>query len=48
LNGAYLDPQRIKLPDATPIEAALLADFHRQADPLLAKLTPVAVATGLP
>jgi murein DD-endopeptidase MepM/ murein hydrolase activator NlpD len=46
VNGQYLDPQRVKLPDATPIEAALLADFQRQTAPLLATLQPPA-ATSL-
>jgi murein DD-endopeptidase MepM/ murein hydrolase activator NlpD len=40
VNGQYLDPQRVKLPDATPIDAALLADFKRQTAPLLAALQP--------
>jgi murein DD-endopeptidase MepM/ murein hydrolase activator NlpD len=40
VNGQYLDPQRVKLPDATPIDAALLADFRRQTAPLLAALQP--------
>jgi murein DD-endopeptidase MepM/ murein hydrolase activator NlpD len=40
LNGQYLDPQRVQLPDARPIDAALLANFQRQAAPLLAALHP--------
>jgi murein DD-endopeptidase MepM/ murein hydrolase activator NlpD len=40
LNGKYLDPRRIKLPDATPIDNALLPEFQRQTAPLLAMLTP--------
>jgi murein DD-endopeptidase MepM/ murein hydrolase activator NlpD len=46
LNGRYLDPQRLKLPDATPLDPALLDDFRRQTAPLLAALAPaVAPAT---
>ncbi len=43
-NGQYLDPQRIKLPDATPIASELLDDFRRQSAPLLATLVPIAAA----
>jgi murein DD-endopeptidase MepM/ murein hydrolase activator NlpD len=39
LNGRYQDPQRVKLPDATPIDAALLADFQHQSAPLLVALS---------
>jgi murein DD-endopeptidase MepM/ murein hydrolase activator NlpD len=45
LNGHFLDPQHVKLPDATPIESALQADFARQTAPLLAALNPPAGAT---
>jgi murein DD-endopeptidase MepM/ murein hydrolase activator NlpD len=38
LNGRYLDPQHVKLPDATPLDASLAADFQRQSMPLLAML----------
>ncbi|MBS0389503.1 MAG: M23 family metallopeptidase, partial [Proteobacteria bacterium] len=38
LNGRYLDPQHVKLPDATPLDAALTADFQRQTAPLLAAI----------
>ncbi len=49
LNGQYLDPQRIKLPDATPIEATLLPDFVRQTAPLRAALAPTtAVPSAAP
>jgi murein DD-endopeptidase MepM/ murein hydrolase activator NlpD len=44
LNGKYLDPRRIKLPDATPIDNALLPEFQRQTAPLLALLTPATTA----
>jgi len=43
LNGRYLDPQRVKLPDATPIAPELLADFMRQSAPRLAALNPPAL-----
>ena len=42
LNGRYLDPQRLKLPDAAPLDAALRADFFRQTAPLLLALKPPA------
>ena len=38
LNGRYLDPQHVKLPDATPLDRALSADFRRQTAPLLISL----------
>jgi len=38
LNGRYLDPQHVKLPDATPLDAALKADFERQTAPALASI----------
>ncbi len=43
LNGRYLDPQHVKLPDATPLEPSLATDFQRQTAPLLAmvELQPV-------
>ena len=46
LNGRYLDPQRIKLPDATPIAVELLDDFRRQSAPPMALLAPVAAAAA--
>ncbi len=42
LNGRYLDPQRVKLPDATPVAAALLADFRLQSAVRLSALNPPA------
>ena len=42
LNGRYLDPQRVKLPDATPIAPALQADFAQQSLARLAALNPPA------
>ncbi len=38
LNGRYLDPQHVKLPDATPLDPSLAADFQRQTGPLLAAI----------
>jgi murein DD-endopeptidase MepM/ murein hydrolase activator NlpD len=40
VNGVYVDPQKVKLAAATPIDAARRADFERQTAPLLATLTP--------
>lgn len=40
LNGRYLDPQRVKLPDSTPIAPELQAEFARQGAPRLAALSP--------
>ncbi len=40
LNGRYLDPQRVKLPDSTPIAPAWQADFARQSALRLAALAP--------
>ena len=46
LNGRYLDPQHLKLPDAAPLDPALLADFRLQTAPLLAALdAPATPAT---
>ncbi len=38
LHGVYKDPQKVKLPSAEPLPAALLADFRVQTAPLLAGL----------
>lgn len=38
VNGQFLDPQRVKLPAAQPIDKSLLEDFRRQTAPLLAAL----------
>jgi murein DD-endopeptidase MepM/ murein hydrolase activator NlpD len=35
INGEYVDPQKIKLPQSLPIDASLRADFARQTAPLL-------------
>lgn len=40
VNGQYVDPQKIKLPDATPIDPALYDDFKQKSAPLLAALNP--------
>ncbi len=47
-NGAYKDPQKVKLPNADPLPAALLADFHAQTSRLLAGLDQGAQAAGGP
>jgi murein DD-endopeptidase MepM/ murein hydrolase activator NlpD len=39
-NGRYLDPQRVRLPEATPIDTTLQADFARQSAARLAALSP--------
>lgn len=38
INGRFVDPQRIKLPDASPLEASLRDDFERSSAPLLESL----------
>ncbi len=38
LNGVYKDPRTVALPDARPIPMSYLAEFHHQADELLAGL----------
>jgi murein DD-endopeptidase MepM/ murein hydrolase activator NlpD len=38
MDGRFVDPQRVKLPDATPIDPQLRADFERVTAPLLAAL----------
>jgi murein DD-endopeptidase MepM/ murein hydrolase activator NlpD len=40
VNGQYVDPQKIKLPDARPIDAELYDDFKQKSAPLLAALNP--------
>jgi murein DD-endopeptidase MepM/ murein hydrolase activator NlpD len=49
VNGRFVDPQKVKLPDARPIEPALRADFERSSAPLLQRLQQgdaLRVATG--
>jgi murein DD-endopeptidase MepM/ murein hydrolase activator NlpD len=43
VNGNFVDPARVKLPDATPIDAALREDFDTSTAPLLAALLPAAM-----
>ncbi len=38
INGRFVDPQRVKLPDASPLDPALHADFERASEPLLETL----------
>jgi murein DD-endopeptidase MepM/ murein hydrolase activator NlpD len=40
VNGQYVDPQKIKLPDARPIDPNLYDDFKQYSLPLLAVLQP--------
>jgi murein DD-endopeptidase MepM/ murein hydrolase activator NlpD len=40
VNGRYLDPQKVKLPDAKPIDAALMLRFEQVARAQLAALDP--------
>ncbi len=44
VNGQYVDPQRVKLADARPIDPSLFADFELKTAPLLAALAPSAAA----
>jgi murein DD-endopeptidase MepM/ murein hydrolase activator NlpD len=38
INGRFVDPQRVKLPDASPLDANLREDFERSSTPLLESL----------
>lgn len=40
INGRFQDPQKVKLPEATPIDAALRPAFVQQTAPQLAALDP--------
>jgi murein DD-endopeptidase MepM/ murein hydrolase activator NlpD len=40
VNGQYVDPQKINLPDARPIDPNLYDDFKQHSMPLLATLKP--------
>ena len=48
VNGAFVDPAHVRLPDATPIDASLRADFAAQTAPLLAALMPPATPAATP
>ncbi len=52
LNGRYLDPQRVKLPDSTPIAPQFQVEFARQSAARLAALSappdPALAATRAP
>ncbi|HEY6452329.1 MAG TPA: peptidoglycan DD-metalloendopeptidase family protein [Steroidobacteraceae bacterium] len=48
VNGRFVDPQRVKLPDARPIDAALRTDFERRSAPLLAVLNGSATSKSRP
>jgi murein DD-endopeptidase MepM/ murein hydrolase activator NlpD len=38
INGRFVDPQRVKLPDASPLDPNLREDFERSSAPLLESL----------
>ena len=38
VNGRFVDPQRVKLPDASPLDPTLREDFERSSAPLLESL----------
>jgi murein DD-endopeptidase MepM/ murein hydrolase activator NlpD len=45
VNGRFVDPQKVKLPDAGPIDPSLRDDFERTTAPLLAALNAPAPKT---
>jgi murein DD-endopeptidase MepM/ murein hydrolase activator NlpD len=45
INGRFVDPQKVKLPDAGPLDPALRDDFERNAEPLLELLDRAAAST---
>jgi murein DD-endopeptidase MepM/ murein hydrolase activator NlpD len=45
MNGRFVDPQKVKLPDAGPIDPSLRADFERTSTPLLQALNGTVPAT---
>ena len=45
INGRFVDPQKVKLPDAGPIDPSLRADFELTTAPLLAALNAAAPNT---
>lgn len=47
VNGHFLDPQRVTLPDTRPIDAQLLPAFLQQTAPLLAPLNGVATTAAV-
>lgn len=44
-NGHFLNPLTQKFPRSEPVPASLIADFHRQIDPVAADLNPTPVAS---
>jgi murein DD-endopeptidase MepM/ murein hydrolase activator NlpD len=50
VNGVHLNPRTVRLPNASPLPAAYMADFHAKAQTAFADLEqrPQAVATALP
>jgi len=47
MNGRFVDPQKVKLPDAGPIDPSLRADFERTSAPLLQALNGAVRAPAL-
>jgi murein DD-endopeptidase MepM/ murein hydrolase activator NlpD len=47
VRGVHKDPQKVPLPKAEPVPAALRADFRRTTEPLLATLAPQAAASTM-
>ncbi|MFO1456807.1 MAG: peptidoglycan DD-metalloendopeptidase family protein [Steroidobacteraceae bacterium] len=47
VRGVHKDPQKVPLPKAEPVPAALLADFRRATTPLLATLNAAPAPGGL-
>lgn len=47
-NGHFLNPLTQKFPRAEPVPPSLIADFHRQIDPVAADLSPSQVASAEP
>jgi murein DD-endopeptidase MepM/ murein hydrolase activator NlpD len=46
VNGQFVDPQKVKLPDARPIDPSLRADFELKSAPLLSALAEPALASA--
>lgn len=45
VNGQYVDPQKVKLSDAQPIDPALRSDFQQRTAPLLSAIAPPTTGT---
>ena len=46
VNGQFVDPQKVKLADARPIDSSLRADFELKSAPLLSALAEPALASA--